>query len=154
PSRSRIVFAQSFGRFFGTLAKFNATITVGTRIGPRTVCTALSPSRMGSVIHSSHATGRMWLSPSISSAVATFGAILQNASAGVLDYSDENTRLCMTSAESPGGCFTLTQPDVGPERRMVEPEAVATSPCRIKSPMPVCRGFDSEKRCQVTWGDG
>jgi hypothetical protein len=42
PSRSRIVFAQSFGRFFGTLAKFTATITAGTRIGPRTACTALS----------------------------------------------------------------------------------------------------------------
>src|SRR5439155_5820529 len=38
PSRSRTVFAQSFGRFLGTLAKFNATITVGTRIAPRTVC--------------------------------------------------------------------------------------------------------------------
>src|SRR5213083_3664498 len=34
PSRSRIVFAQSFGRFFGTRAKFTATMTVGTRIGP------------------------------------------------------------------------------------------------------------------------
>src|SRR5207245_11428251 len=29
-SRSRIVFAHSFGRFFGTLAEFTATITVGT----------------------------------------------------------------------------------------------------------------------------
>src|SRR5439155_13154489 len=29
PSRSRIVFAQSFGRFLGALAKFSATITVG-----------------------------------------------------------------------------------------------------------------------------
>src|SRR5207247_7782378 len=38
-SRSRIVFAQSFARFFGTLAKFTATITVGTRTWPRTVCT-------------------------------------------------------------------------------------------------------------------
>src|ERR1043166_6784029 len=83
PSRSRMVFAQSFGRFFGTLAKFNATITVGTRIAPRTVCAALSPSRMGSVIHSSQVTGRMWFSPSISSAVATFVAIWQNASCGV-----------------------------------------------------------------------
>jgi len=26
---------------------------------------------------------------------------------------------------------------------MVEPEVVATSPCRIKSPVPVCCGFDS-----------
>src|SRR5439155_22245572 len=58
-SRSRIAFAQSFGRFLGTLAKFSATMTVGTRIAPRTVCTALSPSRIGSVIHSSHVTGRM-----------------------------------------------------------------------------------------------
>src|SRR6185436_18423790 len=59
PSRSRIVFAQSFGRFFGTRAKFTATITVGTRIEPRTVRTRLSPSRIGSVIHSSHVTGQM-----------------------------------------------------------------------------------------------
>src|SRR4029077_19422230 len=59
PSRSRIVFAQSFGRFFGTRAKFTATITVGTRIGPRTVRTALSWGRIGSVIHSSHVTGRI-----------------------------------------------------------------------------------------------
>src|SRR6266508_3955980 len=44
-SRSRIVFAHSFGRFFGTLAKFTATMTAGTRIGPRTVCTALSCGR-------------------------------------------------------------------------------------------------------------
>src|SRR5438034_4741989 len=53
PSRSRIVLAQSFGRFFGTLAKFTATITVGTRIGPRTVCTALSCGRSGA--------GLLWL---------------------------------------------------------------------------------------------
>ena len=83
PSRSRIVFAHSFGRFFGTLAKFTATITVGTRIGPRTVCTELSCGRIGSVIHSSHVTGQMWSSPSISSAVATLVAIMQNASCGV-----------------------------------------------------------------------
>src|SRR6266852_3601940 len=38
---------------------------------------------MGSVIHSSHVTGRMWFSPSISRAVATFVAIRKNASAGV-----------------------------------------------------------------------
>src|SRR6266496_3445583 len=82
-SRSRIVFAHSFGRFFGTLAKFTATMTVGTRIGPRTVCTALSCGRTGSVIHSSHVTGRTWFSPSISSAVATLVAIMQNASCGV-----------------------------------------------------------------------
>lgn len=30
PSRSRMARAQSFGRFFGTLAKFTATITVGS----------------------------------------------------------------------------------------------------------------------------
>src|SRR6058998_830611 len=47
------------------------------------VCTALSQSRIGSVIHSSHVTGRMRFSPSISSAVATLVAIWQNASAGV-----------------------------------------------------------------------
>src|SRR5438876_776997 len=88
PSRSRIVFAHSFGRFFGTFAKFTATMTVGTRIGPRTVCTALSCSRTGSVIHSSHVTGRSasarapWPN-SISSAVATLVAIMQNASCGV-----------------------------------------------------------------------
>src|ERR1043166_2697709 len=83
PSRSRMLFALSFGRFFGTFAKFNATITVGTRIAPRTVCTALSPLRTGSVIHSSHFTGRICSSPSMSSAVATFVAIWQNASCGV-----------------------------------------------------------------------
>src|SRR6266542_3829864 len=77
PSRSRIVFAHSFGRFFGTLAKFTATMTVGTRIGPRTVCTAWSCGRTGSVIHSSHFTGRIWFSPSISSAVATFVAMFR-----------------------------------------------------------------------------
>src|SRR5438876_3192559 len=82
-SRSRIVFAQSFGRFLGTLAKLTATMSVGTRIGPRTVCTALSCGRTGSVIHSSQVTGRMWSSPSISSAVATLVAIMQNASCGV-----------------------------------------------------------------------
>jgi hypothetical protein len=31
------------------------------------------------------------------------------------------------------------------ERRLVEPEVVATSPNRIKSPVPVCCGFDSAK---------
>ena len=30
-------------------------------------------------------------------------------------------------------------------QKVVEPEVVATSPCRIKSPMPVCCGFDSRK---------
>jgi len=30
---------------------------------------------------------------------------------------------------------------------LVEPEVVATSPNRIKSPVPVCCGFDSLKRC-------
>jgi release factor H-coupled RctB family protein len=60
----------------------------GTRIAPRTVCTALSPARTGSVIHSSHVTGRSASarapSPSsMPSAVATFVAIWQNASAGV-----------------------------------------------------------------------
>ena len=63
-------------------------MTVGTRIAPCTVRTALSPSRIGSVIHSSHVTGRSASarapSPSsISSAVATLVAIWQNASAGV-----------------------------------------------------------------------
>ena len=32
-----------------------------------------------------------------------------------------------------------------PGKKVVEPEVVATSPCRIKSPMPVCCGFDSMK---------
>jgi len=58
-------------------------MTVGTRITLWAVRTALSPARIGSVIHSAHVTGRMWLSPSMSSAVATFVAIWQNASAGV-----------------------------------------------------------------------
>src|SRR4051812_7052480 len=58
-------------------------MTVGTRIGPRTVCTALSCGRIGSVIHSSHLTGRMWFSPSISRPVAAFVAIWQKASCGV-----------------------------------------------------------------------
>ena len=35
-------------------------------------------------------------------------------------------------------CYTTRQ-------GLVEPEVVATSPCRIKSPMPVCCGFDSMK---------
>ena len=88
PSRSRMFFALSFGRFFGTLAKFTATITVGTRIAPRAVRTAWSPSRTGSVIHSSHVTGRSAsarasLPSSMSSAVATPVAIWQNASCGV-----------------------------------------------------------------------
>jgi len=102
PSRSRIARAQSFGRFLGTLAKLTATITVGRRIAPRTVCTTSSRSRTGSVIHSSHVTGRTlevgsaeWgvrnesdsgsgrSSRSISRAVATLVAIMQNASCGV-----------------------------------------------------------------------
>jgi hypothetical protein len=45
--------ALSFGRFFGTFAKFTATMTVGTRIALRAVCAAWSPSRIGRVIHSS-----------------------------------------------------------------------------------------------------
>ena len=48
----------------------DTTMTVGTRICPRTVCTALSCGRTGSVIHSSHETGRMWFSPSISTIVS------------------------------------------------------------------------------------
>lgn len=31
------------------------------------------------------------------------------------------------------------------QKRMVEPEVVATSPCRIKSPVPVCCGIGSKK---------
>src|SRR5438552_18281584 len=58
-------------------------MTVGTRIAPRTVCTASSWSRMGRVTHSSHVTGRMWSSPSISKPVATLVAIMQKASCGV-----------------------------------------------------------------------
>jgi hypothetical protein len=30
-------------------------------------------------------------------------------------------------------------------KEVVEPEVVATSPCRLKSPMLVCCGFDSSK---------
>ena len=58
-------------------------MTVGTRISPRTVCTASSCSRIGRVIHSSQVTGRMWFSPSMSRPVATLVAIMQNASCGV-----------------------------------------------------------------------
>ena len=62
-------------------------MTVGTRISPRTVCTASSCSRIGSVIHSSQVTGRMCSHGrrrlSISRPVATFVAIMQNASWGV-----------------------------------------------------------------------
>src|SRR5881397_2252137 len=57
PSRSRIVFAQSCGRFFGTFAKLTVTMTVGTRIARRTACVALSCGRTGNVIHSSHVDG-------------------------------------------------------------------------------------------------
>src|SRR5437867_3229988 len=46
--------------------------------------------------------------------------------------------------------FAPIQLDVCSERRMVEPEVVATSPYRIKSPVPVCCGFDSLKlACQA-----
>jgi hypothetical protein len=31
--------------------------------------------------------------------------------------------------------------------KLVEPEVVATSPNRIKSPVPVCCGFDSKNEC-------
>ncbi len=41
--------------------------------------------------------------------------------------------------------YSLIQPYAGSERRMVEPEVVATSPYRIKSPVPICCGFDSVK---------
>src|SRR2546427_4185456 len=80
-------------------------MTVGTRIGPRTVWTALSCGRIGRVIHSSQGTGRTfeaWSvanaecgvrnaeslgsgqgSISISRAVATLVAIMQKASWGV-----------------------------------------------------------------------
>lgn len=50
---------NSFGRFLGT-SKFTATKTDGTRIGPRTVCTTLYFGGIGSVIHSSQVTGRMF----------------------------------------------------------------------------------------------
>src|SRR5947208_14501366 len=40
------------------------------------------------------------------------------------------------------------------ERRLVEPEVVATSPYRIKNPVPVCCGFDSVKlACQAVAND-
>jgi len=41
------------------------------------------------------------------------------------------------------GILHSDPPRIGSERRMVEPEVVATSPNRIKSPVPVCCGFDS-----------
>src|SRR5438552_6807316 len=40
-----------------------------------------------------------------------------------------------------GRCPTIRRPG----KELVEPEVVATSPCRIKSPVPVCCGFDSLK---------
>src|SRR5213080_2925515 len=40
-----------------------------------------------------------------------------------------------------GRCPTIRRPG----NEMVEPEVVATSPYRIKSPVPVCCGFDSVK---------
>ena len=40
-----------------------------------------------------------------------------------------------------GRCPTIRRPG----NELVEPEVVATSPCRIKSPVPVCCGFDSLK---------
>ena len=40
-----------------------------------------------------------------------------------------------------GRCPTVRRPG----NELVEPEVVATSPCRIKSPVPVCCGFDSVK---------
>src|SRR5208282_6659605 len=41
--------------------------------------------------------------------------------------------------QSPACCCYTTR------QRLVEPEVVATSPYRIKSPVPVCCGFDSLK---------
>src|SRR5256712_14079819 len=40
-----------------------------------------------------------------------------------------------------GRCPTIRRPG----NELVEPEVVATSPYRIKSPVPVCCGFDSLK---------
>ncbi len=62
-----------------TPSHFTATITVGTRIGPRTLSTALSRRRMASVIHSSRVMGWVWFSPSIFRPVATIVAIMQKA---------------------------------------------------------------------------
>src|SRR5436309_4307775 len=51
--------------------------------------------------------------------------------------------------ESPPVHFVLRRGSLRPSlrngRRLVEPEVVATSPNRIKSPVPVCCGFDSMK---------
>src|SRR2546426_11648021 len=73
-------------------------MTVGTRIGPRTVCTALSCGRIGRVIHSAQERGvksGAWsvereessdvsgVGYSISRAVVTLVAIMQKASWGV-----------------------------------------------------------------------
>src|SRR5262245_52146970 len=38
---------------------------------------------------------------------------------------------------------------LNPRAKLVEPEAVATSPYRIKSPVPVCCGFDSSKSMKL-----
>src|SRR5437016_2617720 len=42
------------------------------------------------------------------------------------------------------GCGSL-RPSLRSGRRLVETDVVATSPYRIKSPVPVCCGFDSLK---------
>ena len=51
-----------------------------------------------------------------------------------LRETDSHHRLRFQRATS--SCYSIPQ-------KLVEPEVVATSPCRIKSPMPVCCGFDS-----------
>src|SRR5437016_7181173 len=49
-----------------------------------------------------------------------------------------------------GRCPTIRRPG----NELVEPEVVATSPYRIKSPVPVCCGFDSLKlACQAVARD-
>ena len=45
-------------------------------------------------------------------------------------------------APSKGAVLRLDDPAI----ELVEPEVVATSPFRIKSPVPVCCGFSSKKR--------
>src|SRR5256885_14317321 len=76
PSRSRIVFAHSFGRFFGTRGQFTATMTVRTRLGPRKGCTELSCERTGRASHPAHVLGTLRPSPPISTPLATVVAVM------------------------------------------------------------------------------
>jgi hypothetical protein len=47
--------------------------------------------------------------------------------------------ICTTTNAFKGRCPAIKRPG----KKLMEPEVVATSPCRIKSPVPVCCGFGS-----------